>query len=364
MQVLVIGAGVIGLAVARAAARRGHEVIVAEVEGAIGTGISSRNSEVIHAGMYYATGSLRGRHCVRGRRMLYEFCAAHGVPHRKCGKLVVATNQAELHKIQAIAAQGRINGVEGLELIGGNAARALEPELSCIGALLSPETGIIDGHAYMLALRGDVEDAGGAIALNTPVIGAAHKGVQWQVAFGGRDGGKFEFDAVVNCAGLRAQAVARAMQDYPAERVPRLVLAKGNYFTFAGKPAFSRLIYPTPIVGGLGVHVTLDLAGRMRFGPDVEWVEREDYAVDPARAASFYARIRTYWPGLPEGALSPDYSGIRPKLTGPGEPQADFLIDAPAQHGLPGLVQMFGIESPGLTSSLSLADEVAGYLES
>jgi L-2-hydroxyglutarate oxidase LhgO len=364
MQVLVIGAGVVGLAVARAAARQGHEVVVAEAAAAIGTGISSRNSEVIHAGMYYATGTLRGRHCVRGRRMLYEFCASHGVPHRKCGKLVVATNAAELDKIQAIAVQGGINGVEGLELIGGNAARALEPELACIGALHSPETGIIDGHAYMLALRGDLEDAGGAIAFNTKVEGAARKGGQWQVAFGGSGGGEFAFDALVNCAGLGAQGVARAMADYPATRVPRLVLAKGNYFTFAGKPAFARLIYPTPIVGGLGVHVTLDLAGRMRFGPDVEWVERENYDVDPARATLFYERIRTYWPGLPDGSLAPDYSGIRPKLSGPGEPQGDFLIDAPAQHGLRGLVQMFGIESPGLTSSLSLGEEVAGYLES
>ena len=302
MQVLVIGAGVVGLAVARAAARKGHEVVVAEAANAIGTGISSRNSEVIHAGMYYATGTLRGRHCVRGRRMLYEFCAAHGVPHRKCGKLIVATNDAELEKIQAIEKQGHINEVEGLELIGANAARAMEPELFCIGALHSPETGIIDGHRYMLALRGDLEDAGGAIAFNTPVIGAARKGGQWQVAFGG-SGGEFAFDAVVNCAGLGAQAVARAMADYPAARVPRLVLAKGNYFTFAGKPAFTRLIYPTPIVGGLGVHVTLDMAGRMRFGPDVEWVERENYDVDPKRAALFYERIRTYWPGLPDGSV-------------------------------------------------------------
>src|SRR5665647_320926 len=270
MQVLVIGAGVIGLAVARAATRRGHEVIVAEAAGAIGTGISSRNSEVMHGGMYYPTGSLRARHCVAGRRLLYAFCASHGVPHRKCGKLIVATDAAELDKIEALAAQGRANGVEGLELIGGNAAREMEPELSCIGALHSPETGIVDGHAYMLALRGDLEDAGGAIAFNTKVEGAARKGGQWQVAFCGSGGGEFAFDAIANCAGLGAQGVARAMADYPATRVPRLVLAKGNYFTFAGKPAFARLIYPTPIVGGLGVHVTLDLAGRMRFGPDVE----------------------------------------------------------------------------------------------
>jgi L-2-hydroxyglutarate oxidase LhgO len=364
MQVLVIGAGVVGLAVARAAARKGHEVVVAEAAAAIGTGISSRNSEVIHAGMYYATGTLRGRHCVAGRRRLYAFCASHGVPHRKCGKLIVATNAAELDKIQAIEVQGGINGVEGLELIGGNAARAMEPELACIGALHSPETGIIDGHAYMLALRGDLEDAGGAIAFNAPVQGAVRKAGRWLVTIGGRDSGEFAFDAMVNCAGLGAQSVARAMQNYPPARVPRLVLAKGNYFTFAGRPAFARLIYPTPIVGGLGVHVTLDLAGRMRFGPDVEWVSQKNYDVDPARAALFYERIRTYWPGLPDGSLAPDYSGIRPKLTGPGEPQADFMIDTPAQHGLPGLVQMFGIESPGLTSSLSLGEDVAGYLAS
>jgi L-2-hydroxyglutarate oxidase LhgO len=361
MQVLVIGAGVIGLAVSRAVARKGHEVVVAEATNAIGTGISSRNSEVIHGGMYYPTGTLRGRHCVRGRRMLYDFCISHGVPHRKCGKLVVATNDAELEKIQAIEKQGHINGVEGLEMLGANAARAMEPELFCLGALHSPETGIIDAHAYMLALRGDLEDAGGAIAFNTKVVGASRKDGQWQVMFG--DGEAFAFDAVINCAGLGAQGVARAMTDYPATRVPRLVLGKGNYFTYMGKPAFTRLIYPTPIVGGLGVHVTLDMGGRMRFGPDVEWVEYENYDVDPARAASFSERIRTYWPRLPHGALAPDYSGIRPKLTGPKEAQADFLIDAPAQHGLPGLVQMFGIESPGLTSSLSLAEDVAGYLD-
>jgi L-2-hydroxyglutarate oxidase LhgO len=364
MQVLVIGAGVVGLAVARAAARRGHEVVIAEAQSTIGTGISSRNSEVIHGGMYYPTDSLRARHCVRGRRMLYEFCANHGVPHRKIGKLIVACNDPELEKIQTLVKQGQSNGVEGLELIGANAARALEPELSCIGALHSPETGIVDAHAFMLALRGDLEDAGAAIAFNTPVIGAVRKGNVWSVRFGGKDGGTFDFDALVNCAGLGAQSVARAIEDYPPTRVPRLVMAKGNYFTYLRRPVFKRLIYPIPVVAGLGVHVTLDLAGRMRFGPDVEWIERESYTVDPKRADVFYERIRTYWPGLPDGTLAPDYCGIRPKLTGPGEAAADFMLDAPPQHGLPGLVQMFGIESPGLTSSLSLAEEVAGYLSS
>jgi L-2-hydroxyglutarate oxidase LhgO len=362
MQVLVIGAGVIGLAVARSAARKGHEVVVAESAAAIGTGISSRNSEVIHGGMYYPTGSLRARHCVAGRRLLYAFCASHGVPHRKCGKLIVATSAAELARIEAIAAQGRANEVEGLALIDADAARALEPALACVGALHSPETGILDAHAYMLALRGELEDAGGAIAFNTPVMGARRAGRPWAGELGGRGAAAVELGAVINCAGLHAQAVALSIEDYPEGRVPRLVLAKGNYFSYAGRPVFTRLIYPTPVDGGLGVHVTLDLAGRMRFGPDVEWIERERYEVDPARAESFYARIRSYWPGLPDGTLTPDYAGIRPKLSGRGEPQADFMIDGPSQHGLTGLINLFGIESPGLTSSLSLAEDVVAQL--
>jgi L-2-hydroxyglutarate oxidase LhgO len=363
MQVLVIGAGVIGLAIARAAALAGHDVTVAETTGGIANGVSSRNSEVIHAGLYYPTGTLRALHCVRGRRMLYDFCASHGVAHRKCGKLVVATNEAELAKVETIHVQAQKNGVEGTEMIGGNAARAMEAELYCIGALSSPETGIIDSHGYMLALWGELEDRGGMIAFQTPVERMSYKAPHWHVQFGGSDPGTVQFDAVVNAAGLGAQALARRIEDYPAEKVPRLVLGKGNYFGFAGRPAFSRLIYPTPIDGGLGVHVTLDLAGRMRFGPDVEWIAEENYTVDPRRADNFYARIRTYWPGLPEDSLVPDYCGIRPKLTGPGEGQADFLIVGPHGHGMPRLVNLFGIESPGLTSSLSIADEVVGQLQ-
>ncbi len=358
MQVLVIGAGVVGLAIARTAALSGHDVTVAEATGGIANGVSSRNSEVIHGGLYYPTDTLRAIHCVRGRRMLYDFCASHGVPHRKCGKLVVATNEAELAKVETILAQAETNGVEGVEMIGGNAARAMETELFCIGALHSPETGIIDSHAYMRSLWGELEDCGGMIAFETPVERMSLKAGQWQVQFGGRDPGIVQFDAVVNAAGLGAQNLARHIDGYPAEKVPRLVLGKGNYFGFAGRPVFSRLIYPTPIDGGLGVHVTLDLAGRMRFGPDVEWIAEENYAVDPRRAESFYARIRTYWPGLPDGSLVPDYAGIRPKLRGPGEGQADFLIAGPTDHGLPRLVNLFGIESPGLTSSLSLAEAV------
>jgi L-2-hydroxyglutarate oxidase LhgO len=362
MQVLVVGAGVVGLAIARATAAAGHDVIVAEATGGIGNGISSRNSEVIHAGIYYPSGSLRALHCRRGRRMLYHYCATHGVPHRKCGKLIVATNDEEALRLEAILTQGLANGVEGFAAIAPVDARKLEPALACVAALISPETGIIDTHRLMLALRGDLEDRGGMIAFNTPIAGAAFRSGEWQVRIGGAEPQTIGVDALVNSAGLGAQSLARQIEGYPPDRVPRLVLAKGNYFGFAGRPVFSRLIYPAPVPGGLGVHVTLDMAGRMRFGPDVQWIEREDYDVDPSRAAAFYARIRDYWPGLPEHSLVPDYAGIRPKLTGPGEPAADFMVVGPPTHGLPRLVNLFGIESPGLTSALSLAEVVSGYL--
>jgi L-2-hydroxyglutarate oxidase LhgO len=363
MQVLVVGAGVVGLAVARAAALAGHEVIVAEQTKGIGNGVSSRNSEVIHGGMYYPSGSLRAHHCPRGRRMLYEFCASHGVPHRKCGKLIVATEDAEVGKMEAILKQGHANGVENFELIDGAAARAMEPALNCVAALRSPETGIIDSHQFMTALRGDLEDRGGMIAFDTRIERMILTQAGWLVRFSGSEAGELAVDAVINAAGLGAQPLARLTEGYPQERVPRLVMARGNYFGYAGRPVFSRLIYPAPrIDGGLGTHVTLDLAGRMRFGPDVEWIDTEDYNVNPARAQSFYASIRRYWPGLPDNSLQPDYAGIRPKLTGPGEPAADFMIEAPAQHGVPRLVHLFGIESPGLTSALSLAEVVVGSL--
>jgi L-2-hydroxyglutarate oxidase LhgO len=362
MDCLVIGAGVVGLACARALAMRGHSVIVAERERGIGTGVSSRNSEVIHAGLYYPTNSLRARHCVAGRRMLYAYCVEHGVPHRRCGKLVVATNELEHAKVEGIYEQGRINGVEGLTFLDGNAAIALEPNLNATSALLSEETGIVDSHALMLALQGDLEDAGGVIAFDAPIQRITRSEARWEIEYGGAERGTLTMDAVVNAAGLGAQALARVVEDYPAERVPPLVYAKGNYFGCLGRPAFSHLIYPAPVEGGLGTHLTLDLAGRMRFGPDVQWVDDEDYEVAPERAASFYASIRRYWPGLPDGALVPDYAGIRPKLTGPGEPAADFIIDGPAEHGLLGLVQLFGIESPGLTSSLSIAEDAADRL--
>ncbi len=353
----------IGLAVARAAALAGHDVVVAEATSSIGTGISSRNSEVIHAGIYYRAGSLMTRHCTRGRRMMYDFCATRGVPYRKCGKLIVATSAAEVAKIETIHAQGRANGVEGLTMITGEVARQLEPALSCEAAIESPETGIVDSHAFMLALRGEFEDCGGMIAFNTVIERLTPTEGRWRVYFGNGAPQSLQVDAVVNCAGLGAQSLARATEEYPVTRVPPLLLAKGNYFKFTGRPVFSRLIYPAPVDGGLGVHVTLDLSGRMRFGPDVEWIERVDYQVNPAQAAFFYRRIRRYWPSLPDNTLMPDYAGIRPKLTGPGELPADFVIDGPNDHGLERLVHLFGIESPGLTAALSLAEEVVVDLD-
>jgi L-2-hydroxyglutarate oxidase LhgO len=364
MQVIVVGAGIIGLAVARALSLRGHDAIVAERAEGIGTGISSRNSEVVHAGMYYPTGSLRALHCVKGRRALDTFCDTHRVPRRRVGKLIVATNDAEAAKITHIYEQGLANGVEGMRLLDGPTARRLEPNLRCSAAVLSTETGIIDTHALMLALLGDIEDNGGALAIHTPIERIRRTGGRWAVGFGGATPDTIIVDAVVNCAGLDAQALARVTEPYPISRIPPLILAKGNYFGCAGPAAFSRLIYPAPVDGGLGVHLTLDLGGRVRFGPDVEWVERVEYDVSPERSASFYAAIRRYWPGLPDGALTPDYAGVRPKLSGRGQPAIDFIIDGPGDHHIPGLVHLFGIESPGLTASLSIAEEVADRLES
>jgi L-2-hydroxyglutarate oxidase LhgO len=367
MQAVVIGAGVVGLAAARALALKGHDVIVLDAADAIGTGTSSRNSEVVHGGMYYATGSGKARHCVEGRRLLYAFCGSHGVPHRKCEKLMVATSEAETARIEGIHRQGLANGVEGLTLISGAAAMALESNLRCTAALRSSETGIVDSHAFMLALQGDLESAGGAIAFETPLERIEQRGGGWRVHFGGREPGAIDAEIVVNASGLAAWETARRIDVYPASRIPKRSFAKGNYFSCAGKPAFSRLIYPAPVDGGLGVHLTLDMAGRMKFGPDVEWlgdVEPEDidYTVNPARGDSFYAAIRTYWPDMPDGVLTADYSGVRPKLSGPGEPAADFRIEGSAEHGLPGLVHLYGIESPGLTSSLSIAEAVVTSL--
>jgi L-2-hydroxyglutarate oxidase LhgO len=361
MHVFVVGAGVVGLAIARQAALAGHDVTVAEAAAAIGTGTSSRNSEVIHAGLYYPTHSLRAYHCVRGRHLLYEMCRSHGISHRKLGKLLVVTEQSDIPVLEALYAQATLNGVENLQMLTAGEAMRMEPELACVAAFHSPETGVIDSHRYMLAMRGDLEDRGGRIALRTPVERLSRGREGWTVHFGGADPGSVVADAVINAAGHGAQRLALATEGYPA-RVPRHVMAKGNYFKFARKAAFSRLIYPAPVPGGLGIHVTLDLGGAMRFGPDVEWIETENYDVDPRRADAFYAYIRKYFPRLPADSLVPDYAGIRPKLTGRGEPPADFMIDTPEQHGLAGLVHLFGIESPGLTSSLSIGEAVVASL--
>ena len=355
---VVVGAGVIGLAVARKLAQAGREVIVLEAAEGIGTVTSSRNSEVIHAGIYYKAGSLMARMCVSGKQALYAYCRDHGIPHRNCGKLIVATTPKETEKLQSIRAHAEANGVLDMQALSGDAARALEPALNCDAALLSPSTGIIDSHAYMLALRGDAEGAGAACAFYTPLIRAKAAAGKIEVDAGGDAPMTIECDLFVNAAGLGAPAVARSIEGMPIELIPVPYLAKGNYFSCSARAPFSHLIYPVPEPGGLGVHLTLDMAGQARFGPDVEWVDAIDYAVDPARAQRFYPAIRRYWPTLPDGALMPSYSGIRPKIVPPAVASQDFLIQGPRDHGVAGLINLFGIESPGLTSSLAIADYV------
>ena len=355
---VVVGAGVIGLAVARRLAQAGREVVVLEAAEGIGTVTSSRNSEVIHAGIYYKAGSLMARTCVAGKKMLYQYCAEHGVPHKNCGKLIVATTPKEAEKLQSIRAHAEANGVLDMQMLSGEAARALEPALNCDAALLSPSTGIIDSHAFMLALRGDAEAAGAALAFHTPLLHARAVAGKIELDAGGDAPMTLECRLLVNSAGLNAPAVARGIDGMPLASIPRAYLAKGNYFSCSRKAPFSHLIYPVPEPGGLGVHLTLDMAGQARFGPDVEWVDNIDYAVDPARAARFYPAIRKYWPALPDGALMPSYSGMRPKIVPPAVASQDFVIQGPKDHGVAGLINLFGIESPGLTSSLAIADYV------
>ena len=355
---VVVGAGVIGLAVARRLAQAGREVVVLEAAEGIGTVTSSRNSEVIHAGIYYKAGSLMARTCVAGKKMLYRYCADHGVPHKNCGKLIVATTPKEAEKLQSIRAHAEANGVLDMQMLSGEAARALEPALNCDAALLSPSTGIIDSHAFMLALRGDAEAAGAALAFHTPLLRARAVAGKIELDAGGDAPMTLECRLLVNSAGLNAPAVARGIDGMPLASIPRAYLAKGNYFSCSRKAPFSHLIYPVPEPGGLGVHLTLDMAGQARFGPDVEWVDTIDYAVDPARAERFYPAIRKYWPSLPDGALMPSYSGMRPKIVPPAVASQDFVIQGPKDHGVAGLINLFGIESPGLTSSLAIADYV------
>ena len=356
----VVGAGAVGLACGYALARRGRSVVVLETERAIGQGVSSRNSEVVHGGLYYPTGSLKARLCVEGRRRLYSFLDAHKVAYRKCGKLVVATSGAELPRLEAIAAQARANGVEGIAELTGAQAMALEPGLNAAAAIVSPESGVFDSHGYMLALQGEIEAHGGAVVLGTPFEGAAPlAGGGFEVQAGGEAPATLNARQLVTAPGLSAQAAAAKIEGFPPTEIPARHLGKGVYFRLAGKAPFERLIYPPPIPGALGTHYRRDLGGQGVFGPDLAFVATEDYSVDPARAAGFYAYVRKFWPSLPDGALAPDYAGIRPKLHGPGEPQPDFRIDGPEAHGLPGLVALFGIESPGLTSSLAIGEEVA-----
>jgi L-2-hydroxyglutarate oxidase LhgO len=356
LDAVVVGAGVVGLAVARALALAGREVVILEAEDAIGTHTSSRNSEVIHAGIYYAKGSLKARACVAGKELLYEYCVSHGVPHRRSGKLIVASADEQLDELKSIQQKAHANSVTDVVWMTRQQVEALEPQVRCVAGLYSPSTGIIDSHALMLAYQGDAEAHGAMLALQSPLekCEVVSDGFVIQESIHAR--------MLVNSAGLRAPSVAKAMEGYRAELAPKEYYAKGNYYTLTGKSPFSRLVYPVPEPGGLGVHVTLDMAGQARFGPDVEWVDSIGYEVDPRRSERFYAAIRRYWPGLPDGALAPGYSGIRPKTAGPGEPAPDFAIQGPGVHGIPGLVHLFGIESPGLTASLALAGMVLDEL--
>lgn len=359
---VVVGAGVIGLAVARALALAGREVVLIEAADTIGSATSSRNSEVVHAGLYYPAGSCKARLCVEGRERLYEFCASHGVAHRRCGKLIVATDASQHAALDALLAAAHRNGVTDVVPLEPAEARRMEPALACSAALWSPSTGIVDSHGLMLALRGEAEDHGAMLALQSPLVRGEAAGGGLVLDVGGAQPMRVRARAVVNSAGLHAPALAARIGGLDARHVPVARYCKGSYFALAGRAPFSRLVYPMHDHAGLGVHLTLDLAGQARFGPDTEWVDAIDYRVEPRRADAFYAAIRRYWPALPDGALAPAYAGIRPKIVGPGEPAADFVIQGPAVHGVPGLVNLFGIESPGLTASLAIADAVVAAL--
>ncbi len=358
---VVIGAGVVGLAVARELALAGREVIVLEACSAIGTRTSARNSEVIHAGIYYPAGSLKATLCVQGKRLLYDYCLERHVAHQRLGKLIVATQPQQIDQLLAIRVKAQINGLEDLVLLSQAEAVALEPALHCYGALHSPSTGIVDSHALMLSLLGDLENAGGVLALNTAV---AHMCItQYAIELVASDGTQLVAKTVVNAAGHGAPALAAKMRGLPAQCIPSQYYAKGSYFSLSGKSPFSRLIYPVPESAGLGVHLTLDMGGQARFGPDVQWVDSpDDLLLDVTRSEVFYGEVRKYWPQLPDASLVPAYTGIRPKISGPAQPTSDFCIQGPQQHGIPGLINLFGIESPGLTSSMAIGKHVAAML--
>ncbi|MCP2073375.1 UNVERIFIED_ORG: L-2-hydroxyglutarate oxidase LhgO [Pseudomonas lini] len=364
IECVVVGAGVVGLAIAREMAQAGHEVLLIEAGEAIGIGTSSRNSEVIHAGIYYPPGSLKAQLCVEGRHQLYDYCQSHGVATQRLGKLIVAKDPAQMTGLATLLERGLMNGVDDLRLLDQRQALDLEPALSCVGALYSPSTGIIDSHALMLALQGDAEAAGASVAFHTPLLKARVTVDGFVLELGGTAQMSLSCQRLINAAGLHAPALARRIEGLAPQSVPREYLCKGNYFSLTGRAPFRHLVYPAPQAAGLGIHMTLDLGGQARFGPDVEWVEHEDYLVDPARAEAFYPAIRDYWPGLPDQSLQPGYSGIRPKISAPGEPACDFLISSQAEHQVPGLINLFGIESPGLTSCLAIAGRVRQLIES
>jgi len=363
VDAVIVGAGVVGLAVARALALSGRETLILEAADAYGTGTSARNSEVIHAGIYYPQGSLKARLCVAGKKQLYRYCSERGIDHKAVGKLIVAADEQQADELKAIRAKAEANGVNDLEWLDNEAALTLEPNLTCMAALLSPSTGIIDSHGLMLSLLGDAENAGALLALNSPIASGTIEPDGFVLQTGGPDRMALKCLTLINCAGLAARDVALSIEGIPKERIPAAFIAKGNYFSLSGKAPFSRLIYPVPEPGGLGVHLTLDLGGQARFGPDVEWIKEADYQVNPARGEKFYAAIRRYWPELPDSSLQPDYAGLRPKISGPGDPTGDFAILGPETFGIDGLVSLHGIESPGLTSCIAIADEVMKRLK-
>jgi len=354
----VIGAGVVGLAVARKLAMRGREVVVLEAEEHFGTHTSSRNSEVIHAGIYYPTGSLKARLCVAGRTALYPYCAEHAVNHRRIGKVIVACDESELVGLESYRSQAEINGCSDLRMLSQDELAELEPNVRCIAGFLSPSTGIIDAHGLMLAYLGDAEEHGAALALASPVLSGAVTGEGIVLQVGGSESVELLCNTVINSAGLNAQAVARSLAGIPAETIPSTFYAIGHYYTLTGASPFNRLIYPVARRDWLGVHVTIDLGGQVKFGPDFAWIDRIDYGFDESREDAFYSAIRRYYPGLKDGALQAGYTGIRPKIHSPSEPAPDFLIHGPRDHGVAGLVNLYGIESPGLTASLAIADYV------
>ena len=362
VEAIVVGAGVVGLAIARALAMAGHEVVILEAEDAIGTHTSSRNSEVIHAGIYYPKGSLKARSCVAGKELLYEYCVAHGVPHRRSGKLIVATDAKQIQDLDGIQKRAHANDVTDVVWMTRDQARALEPEVSCVAALYSPSTGIIDSHALMLALQGDLENSGGAVVFLSPVLGGQVTAEGIALRVGGAEPMELVCNTLVNSAGLFAPQLAHSIAGIPRHTIPPQYFAKGHYYTLSGKSPFRRLVYPMAGHGFLGVHVTIDLGGQARFGPDIEWIDRVDYSFNNAREPMFYEAIRQYYPALADGALQPGYTGIRPKISGPKEPAADFSIQGPGDHGVSGLVNLYGIESPGLTASLAIADQVASLV--